>query len=176
MIASMLNLEAGAFIDGADWKVIVDRIKVVMDGETMLTKGTKSKFDKLSADDALEQYSWVTLSTLEDVGATKALQEAIRSKSWRRWVEGVDTYAYAVQQWGIEAVSKPGIRVGTVHSAKGMEADSVVILTTLSGKCYRAALDDPNQEARVKYVAVTRARRRLIILKEPSTQFRWRLP
>ena len=57
--------------------------------------------------------------------------------------------------------------LSTIHSAKGLEWDSVFILTALDGRfpTFRAAedLDDMEEERRLMYVASTRAKNRLII-------------
>lgn len=67
--------------------------------------------------------------------------------------------------------SRPGISVGTYHSAKGLEFDTVLL-----PYCSKGRLPDPervialedeeetiSEEAKLIYVAVTRARRRLVL-------------
>ena len=58
----------------------------------------------------------------------------------------------------IEKMNRDTVKVLTVHSAKGLEADNVMVVGV--GKWAR----DP-QERRVAYVAATRARKRLIWMK-----------
>ena len=57
--------------------------------------------------------------------------------------------------------------LSTIHSAKGLEWDTVFVLTALDGRfpTFRAAedLDDMEEERRLMYVASTRAKNRLII-------------
>jgi DNA helicase-2/ATP-dependent DNA helicase PcrA len=84
---------------------------------------------------------------------------------------------------------KPGrVRVGTIHSAKGREADHVFVATDLTEKVVEqmaASVDDPtdvdgvdeftkttspvpvltDNERRVFYVGMSRARERLVILE-----------
>lgn len=55
------------------------------------------------------------------------------------------------------------LRVSTVHQAKGMEADNVVIDANLSPRVEEGMGRDPDAEARVFYVALTRARHDLIL-------------
>lgn len=64
--------------------------------------------------------------------------------------------------------SRARIRIGTIHSAKGAEADNVVLLTDMS----RTTYDNVNSDAetRVWYVAATRARNNLYIL-EPQGDY-----
>lgn len=57
--------------------------------------------------------------------------------------------------------------LSTIHSAKGLEWDTVFILTALEGRfpSFRAAedLDEMEEERRLMYVAATRAKERLVI-------------
>lgn len=57
--------------------------------------------------------------------------------------------------------------LSTIHSAKGLEWDTVFVMTALDGRfpSFRAAenLDDMEEERRLMYVATTRAKNRLLI-------------
>ncbi len=57
--------------------------------------------------------------------------------------------------------------LSTIHSAKGLEWDTVFILTALEGRfpSFRAAenLEEMEEERRLMYVASTRAKERLVI-------------
>lgn len=57
----------------------------------------------------------------------------------------------------------PRVYVGTIHSFKGAEADNVYLFPDLSQSGYRAYLAEPDPTIRLFYVAMTRARRRLVI-------------
>jgi len=66
----------------------------------------------------------------------------------------------------------PRIDVSTIHQAKGAEADNVALAPDISDACARA-LRSPEYgdgENRVLYVAVTRARRRLFLLRAETDQ------
>ena len=58
----------------------------------------------------------------------------------------------------------PRIRISTVHGAKGQEADNVVIRPDMIQQSYNGYLAEPDNEHRVWYVAVTRARQALYLL------------
>jgi DNA helicase-2/ATP-dependent DNA helicase PcrA len=74
---------------------------------------------------------------------------------------------------GGESVVKPGrVRIGTVHSVKGAEADRVVLTTDISQRVAHGARIDPDAEHRVQYVGVTRARQALHLLL-PHTASHW---
>ena len=73
-------------------------------------------------------------------------------------------------QWGSK-ITPPKLLVGTIHSAKGLEADVVILDTTVSN-LGREILDglhghnNKHGEIRVWYVGVTRHREKLIITGE----------
>ena len=63
----------------------------------------------------------------------------------------------------------PRINISTIHTVKGDEADVVVLMSDIS-RAVDSQLDmDPDSEHRVFYVAVTRAKEKLIIV-QPQTR------
>lgn len=61
-----------------------------------------------------------------------------------------------------ESLSKPGrVRVSTIHSVKGAEADNVLLLTSTNRRVRQSLRTD--SERRVWYVGATRARARLVL-------------
>lgn len=69
---------------------------------------------------------------------------------------------------GADLDAVPKVNVSTIHGAKGGEADHVALLTDVSHRTARAAELSPDDEHRVWYVAVTRARQTLTIV-HPQT-------
>ena len=65
-------------------------------------------------------------------------------------------------------VRRPRIRVSTIHSMKGGEADNIIVVPDLPYAAYKEYLRNPATEHRVFYVAVTRAKQSLHIL-DPYT-------
>lgn len=64
---------------------------------------------------------------------------------------------------------EPNINISTIHTVKGDEADVVVLMSDIS-RAVESQLDvDPDSEHRVFYVAVTRAKEKLLII-EPQTK------
>lgn len=67
------------------------------------------------------------------------------------------------------AIPEPRIRITTVHGSKGREADSVLVCPDMSRASYRELVcggqDGREAENRVAYVAITRARARVGILR-----------
>ncbi len=70
---------------------------------------------------------------------------------------------------------EPRIRVSTIHGVKGGEADGVFLLTDVSGATADAmASRGADDEARVFYVGVTRAKERLVV-KNPNTDLNFEI-
>lgn len=68
-------------------------------------------------------------------------------------------------------VSEPKVSLTTYHGCKGREADHVICLTDCFKSAYESAMRDPDDERRLAYVGVTRARERLTIV--PPTSDLW---
>ena len=175
---ALLNLEVGSPIDGDEWRAILATLPSKAGGVELLARGTKTEWAAMNDQAAIERVGWTVPEDLEQLGGTPALIEAIRTRQWRGLVDHADAYAAAVDRWGQEAVDAPKIQISTVHGAKGREAENVAVLTTISEPCVRAAQTDAggDEENRVKYVALTRAKEKLVVLSENRTRFRWKLP
>lgn len=63
-----------------------------------------------------------------------------------------------------DLTQSPTIRISTIHSAKGREARRVVLHTGITARTSQAMDKNPDQEARVWYVGVTRAKEQLDIV------------
>lgn len=61
--------------------------------------------------------------------------------------------------------SAPTIRLSTIHAAKGHEADRVILLTDMTSRVQQTAESEPDDEIRVFYVGMTRAKRVLDIVE-----------
>lgn len=62
------------------------------------------------------------------------------------------------------ATGRPRVRLSTIHGAKGGEAEHVVVMRDVARRTFDEAQTNPEDEARVFYVAVTRARERLTVV------------
>jgi hypothetical protein len=82
----------------------------------------------------------------------------------------VDEVAYilAMRTRGETLQGVPRVRLSTIHGSKGGQADHVVVLTDMSSRSFKDYEREPDQETRVWYVAVTRARQRLTIVDRPD--------
>jgi superfamily I DNA/RNA helicase len=63
----------------------------------------------------------------------------------------------------------PKIKLSTIHQAKGGECDNVVLFTDVSNATYEQLNTD--NEHKVWYVAITRSKKNLIIIREQSNKF-----
>ena len=80
------------------------------------------------------------------------------------------TYIGAIiQKRGLDAVNEtPQITIGTIHSVKGGEADSVHLAPDISPAAYKAAQVDTRAMFRTFYVGLTRARESLTLWSPTS--------
>jgi DNA helicase-2/ATP-dependent DNA helicase PcrA len=73
-------------------------------------------------------------------------------------------YFLAALRQGESLTGKPRVQISTIHGSKGGEAENVLLLTDLSPKTYSAYQHNQDDEARVFYVAATRAKNNLNIV------------
>ena len=175
-MGGLWKLQHGEAITGDEWGYAIKMIPVkTLDGRDWLVRGSKARWDKGMKDN----YDRIYPEDLRSLGATEHLVAAISSGKWADLPDGGTKWMAAAKQHGVEAVSNPKIRIGTIHSAKGLEADKVVILSSVGRRTREAEESDParnHEERRIEYVAVTRARHKVIIAHDPREKFRMDLP
>jgi superfamily I DNA/RNA helicase len=71
----------------------------------------------------------------------------------------------------LQELLEPKVRLQSIHSAKGREADTVLVDPCLARRTWEESLRDPDPEHRVWYVAVTRARENLLLLVPQETRY-----
>jgi DNA helicase II / ATP-dependent DNA helicase PcrA len=97
------------------------------------------------------------------------------------WHEALDrlpaedmSYMLAARRRGEKLRDAPRVRLSTIHSAKGAEADHVVLMTEMAWRTAKEAEQNPDDERRVWYVGVTRARQRLTIVgSQTQNECQW---
>jgi superfamily I DNA/RNA helicase len=175
-MAGLWGLQHGEAISGEAWGHIVEMLpSKTVDGREWLVRGSKSQWKKGLS----ERYDRIYPEDLSELGATEHLRQAIASGAWSGLPDGGTKWVRAAKEWGVAAVSDPKIRIGTVHSAKGMEASKVVLLTTQNQRTRTAEENDEAkfaEERRVEYVACTRAKHKLIVAHDPRAKYRMELP
>ena len=89
------------------------------------------------------------------------------SVRWHKALEKIDletkNYILNALKRG-DNVRNPRIKVSTIHSMKGGEADNIIVIPDLSYAAYKEYQINPATEHRVFYVAVTRAKQSLHLL------------
>ncbi|WP_448506579.1 UvrD-helicase domain-containing protein [Immundisolibacter sp.] len=93
------------------------------------------------------------------------------------WHDALDGIGLAVREYYLTALragrrlsDAPRVRIGTIHSVKGGEADNVALMTDLSWRTFQGYQTCPDDEHRVFYVGATRAKKRLCIIDAKSPQ------
>lgn len=96
-------------------------------------------------------------------------------KIWHRALDRLtDTereYFISALRRGEKLLKEPRIKVNTIHSVKGGEADHVVFFTDMALRTWDEYQENPDDEARVWYVAATRARHSLHIVNPSSNRY-----
>jgi DNA helicase-2/ATP-dependent DNA helicase PcrA len=90
----------------------------------------------------------------------------------RVWHEALDKLPVSDMSYMLAALKRgdklrggqPRVRLSTIHSAKGGEADHVVLMTEMAERSFQEMKINPDDERRVWYVGVTRARERLTVV------------
>lgn len=153
------TIRQGGEISGKQVKQMTD----LMGSRVGVAHGYKGKIGDLRDGDAftltLLQKNWGLLRKAADTwdAALDRIPPAERE------------YYLAAFRKGEVLGNKPRIRISTIHGAKGAEADNVVVLTDMAHRTYQEMEASPDDEARVWYVAVTRAREKLFIVS-PQTE------
>ena len=162
----LYDLEQGRHITGEQWQAAMTLLpQRDKDKKVFLVRGTKSMW---SDSEVAKKWDVIWPDELEKVGATTDLIESIKSSRWASLVNGGQQWRETAKKWGTDLACFPKVRVGTIHSVKGSEADNVGILTTTSQTIERGMTDreQANEECRIAYVAVTRTRKNLYVVNE----------
>jgi len=145
------RLRKGASVSGGE----VDSIYAQLRPGTGIKRGFKNENDI----DTQAQY---TMQELRDHHGL------IADGIWHDVLDGIalntrEYYLTALRS-GAKLNENPRIRISTIHAAKGGEADNVVLLTDMAQRTYRSYQAQPDDEHRVFYVGMTRAKIRLTLV------------
>lgn len=168
---ALWDLQHGKPVTGDDFQCVMKTIHATGN----LARGAKAMWDR---ETTIQHFSVVPPSRLEEAGFKESMIEKVRSGEWSEMHSGFRRWHRAAKAHGPELASSPAVRTGTIHSAKGMEADVVVLSTTVSKNIYESQSIDRerhDEERRVEYVGITRARRRLILTTEDRAEYKMRI-
>lgn len=144
--------------------------------------------DLISKEDAINLYSFFKSGYTYDVGSKKKLSflqdDAYiglydLSKNFglnivKNWKDAFDipesvmVYLSYCFENGEKLSSNPRVKISTIHSAKGGEADNVLLLTDMTKQTFDSSIEE---EHKVWYVAVTRAKNNLFIVKPRTKRY-----
>ena len=170
---------AGSIIDDKtlsairDWeriragkRVTVDQVKNVysyMTAKKSLRYGAKKKLD------SLDKNRYLDFEALcNDFGlVTDRIWHVALDKLSERQTQ----YFIAALKRGEKLLKEPRIKANTIHGVKGGEADNVVLFVDMAPRTYDEYQENPDDEARVWYVAVTRAKKRLYVINPMTNRY-----
>lgn len=111
---------------------------------------------------------------IKKYGAPLEATGPIWHEAFTRLGQEISDYFIACLRRKESITRTPRIKISTIHGAKGGEATNVVVYSDMSWKSFEEMTNDPDNELRVFYVAVTRAKQNLYII-EPKTinSFPW---
>jgi len=164
-MSALFKLENNQPVTGEEWSRAIAILPSRSAKEEIVKRGWKKKWkDQPMA----AQWDVIFPEDLQEVGATAQLCSAIASGDWCGLVDHGTAWRKSAKKYGPDLASAPKVRVGTIHSAKGMQAENVAVLTTTSQRVQRASEieEQYNEECRLAYVAATRSSRNLHIIEE----------
>lgn len=101
----------------------------------------------------------------------------LRVNPEKTWFDALDklpsddmSYMLAARRRGEKLRAQPRIRLSTIHSAKGGEADHVVLMTEIAQRTFKEMDMHPEDEMRVWYVGVTRVREKLTVVNSQTAR------
>lgn len=110
----------------------------------------------------------VSMQELEEKGGL--LTRAVWHEAMDRLPPDELSYMLSARRRGERFRKAARVRVATIHGSKGGEADHVILMKEMAGRTFREMEKNPEDEARVWYVGVTRAREKLTIVESMSRQ------
>ena len=123
---------------------------------------------RMGYDEFLKEYAAYRKISSEDLFAV--LEEIWQnSKGYgtiKEWFEHIESYGKMLKEQNKKNGEKEGVNLMTMHAAKGLEFDTVFVIEANEGSCpYKKATTDEEieEERRLFYVAMTRAKRKLVI-------------
>jgi superfamily I DNA/RNA helicase len=110
-----------------------------------------------------------------DLSALRATHGLLAEGPWYETLDGIAgrdlMYYRSVLRGGGNLLAEPTIHVNTIHGVKGGEADNVVVCPDMAWQTQQHFERDPDDEHRVAYVAVSRAKSNLFLLAPATKNF-----
>ena len=123
---------------------------------------------RMGYDEFLKEYAAYRKISSEDLFAV--LEEIWQNSkvygTIKEWFEHIESYGKMLKEQNKKNGEKEGVNLMTMHAAKVLEFDTVFVIEANEGSCpYKKATTDEEieEERRLFYVAMTRAKRKLVI-------------
>jgi DNA helicase-2/ATP-dependent DNA helicase PcrA len=149
----------------------LNKVVKMVPSEPYLRRGSKQDIAQRARDDPNH---WVSQVSLPALGFTTEfihlLDEGEYLECLKVEPEEKRYFRKMIGNYGRQTLmDKPKLQVGTIHSAKGLEADRVILSTELTRLPYENLMGgDPDSEHRVYYVGITRAKKEVSLLLPES--------
>lgn len=123
---------------------------------------------RMGYDEFLKEYAAYRKISSEDLFAVleEIWQNSKGYSTIKEWFEHIESYGKMLKEQNKKNGEKEGVNLMTMHAAKGLEFDTVFVIEANEGSCpYKKATADEEieEERRLFYVAMTRAKRKLVI-------------
>lgn len=178
---ALWRLEHKRPINAGDWAAAIEILAVSQEGVAFLRRGEKTAWkrgERSNVDIILPNERFMTEAGMEqpliDLIMKGEWTEAVEAKSRERAI----LWHRTATKHGVDVACSPPIRLSTIHSAKGLEADTVILSLQSSRATENSRLSLPDlydEECRIAYVAVTRARQRLVVVNDAKS-YRMEIP
>lgn len=155
-IYAVEDLRKSKTISGANAKLMYENMRIGF----YLERGKKSHIANLSDTEQVDFTKLNQTYGLKDLAPWYMALEGLPAQA-------VDYYR-AVLGNGYSLTATPNITISTIHAAKGGEADHVVLLSDMAYRSFQEYEKQPDNERRVAYVGVTRAKEKLSIIQPQS--------
>ena len=164
-----IALERGKAIAPTEVEALFSVMPSQSAGLRLWNHGAKSRFSITKWEPGRK----FSTADLAGIGATQELAAALAGPEWVTLAKkGAERHRAVAAKYGDELAANPRVKIGTIHSVKGAEADNVGVLYAPTAKSVaqqRRSQAVFNEERRIEYVAVTRARNRLVACYPPRT-------
>lgn len=168
----------GASSIRASYLTAIEAWEALRSGKKVTVEAARQAYEYLSVGEGVKR-GFKKLPDFEDeqLVSIKDLQRRGGLLTTAIWHEAMDrlpqddlNYMVAARRRGEKLRARPRVRVATIHGSKGGEADHVVLMKEMARRTYAEMDRNPDDEARVWYVGVTRAKQKLSIVESQTRQ------
>lgn len=183
-VRDLIEALTDAVRDNRAWRAgeVATWIKPLMTGG-VLVRGARTAIGELDPErvvTTLDLDSWFLPDVAEELVASFATDARALVQWWGRQLRAEQAARYylavgiASARGPVALSETPRVILGTIHSVKGGESDTVILFPDISPKAQRRS--HPDEIVRQFYVGMTRARERLLLAQASSKCSTWWYP